>query len=238
MNTRTSTIPAPQRASNTNDESSAGGVVSVRDVLVFVPVYRLEPETVAAVLTLEWDGPISWLFQRDNPSGDGYADHLHQYQRGRQAFLAGYYDAMLIVESDIIPPPYALKRLAALAEQDVDLAYGVYKFRRSNVINISERYREPSPRNTGESLSMKPNLLKRAYELGAYPCSGSGLGIVLIKRHVLEAVDFRRQGQAHCDTDFTDDVLRGGYAQWADMTVLCGHKDANGKTVWPVKGKR
>lgn len=221
------------------------------DVLVFCPVYRLEPETVKAIFALEWDGPISYLFQRDNPVTDaeispavedqhirarikGVRNHYHQYQRGREAFLNGSYDAMLVIESDIIPPPDALKRLAAL---DADVAYGVYVFRRNQVINIFERYPQPA-RNPGESLSLHPQKLQKALRDGVVECSGAGLGCVLIRRHVLERFPFRilsedMNPQVHCDTWFTADVYSAGLTMKADMTVVCGHKDENGEVLWP-----
>jgi hypothetical protein len=214
------------------------------DVMVFTPVYRLEPETVEAVFALEWDGPISYLFQRDNPLDGsdrttGVLNHAHQYRRGREAFLQSRSDAMLVIESDIIPPTDALKRLAAL---DVDMAYGVYVFRTTPVVNIFNRYppdTDGTPaRNTGESLSVKPRLLAEALRAGVVECSGAGLGCVLIKRRVLEAVDFRTLSaemnpQVHCDTWFTEDVHRLGFSMKADMGVLCGHKHDTGEIYWP-----
>lgn len=209
------------------------------DVLVFTPIYRLEPETVAAIFALEWDGPISYLFQRDNPLPGterhiGVANHRHQYQRGREVFLQGRYDAMLVVESDIIPPPCALQRLAAL---ECDVAYGVYVFRRNNVINVFERYPQPA-RNPGESLSLHPQKLAKALRDGVTPCSGAGLGCTLIRRHVLERFEFRTlspemKPQVHCDTWFTHDVYGAGMSMLADMTVVCGHKDETGVVLWP-----
>lgn len=200
-----------------------------RDVLVFTPVYRLEPETVAAVLALEWDGPLTWLFQRDNPTGSGRENILHQYVRGREVFLAGRWDAMLVVESDIIPPADTLVRLAAL---EADVAYGVYRFRRTNVLNVFERY-PGNARNEGESLSIHPALLVEARRKGVIPCSGGGLGCTLIRRHVLEAIAFRNEENGACDTPFNRDVLRGGFGQMADMRVVCGHKDEFGEVLWP-----
>ena len=202
----------------------------IKDVMVFTPVYRLEPETVAAVLALQWDGPITWVFQRDNPGGGGNRDHLHQYQRARESVLCGHYDAMLVIESDIIPPPDTLQKLAAL---NADVAYGVYRFRVSDVVNIFERYPGTS-RNMGESLTIHPHKLRRAVKIGKTPCSGAGLGVTLIRRNVLEVLPFRlEENTAHCDTWFNIDVLRGGFSQWADMSVICGHKTEQGEILWP-----
>lgn len=216
-----------------------GRTEPLKDILIFTPVYRLEAETVAALLNLEFDGALSLLFQKDNPddapTDGGRANHLHQYQRGRRQFLAGPYDAMLVIESDIIPPADTIRRLEDL---HAACAYGVYRFRVSNVINVFERYPEKNgkpARNMGESLSVKPHLLKRAVSLGQYPCSGAGLGCVLIRRPVLEALDFRMEDThgAHCDTFFNRDVLSGGWSQWADMGVICAHKDEEGRILWP-----
>jgi hypothetical protein len=203
----------------------------VHDVLIATPVLRLEPATVQALMMLEWDGPLSMLLQRDNPTASGRHNHLHQYQRIRQHFLAGPYDALLVVESDIIPPADALRKLAAV---QADAAYGVYRFRESDVINIFERYPgAETPRNVGQSLSIKPALKKRAVQRQVWPCSGGGLGIVLLRRPVLERIDFRLEETAHCDTYFTRDVLRAGFGQVAEMSVICGHVHEDGRVLWP-----
>lgn len=207
----------------------------MKDVLIFCPVYRLEPETVLGVFDLEWDGPLSILFQRDNPGGGGRRDHLHQYQRGRETFLSGRWDGMLVIESDIIPPADTLTRLAAL---ETDLAYGVYVFRGTDHINVSQLYPQPS-RNRGSSLTATPGLWEQACLDGVVKCSGQGFGCILIRRNVLEAVEFhitdpRPDGGAHCDTYFHNDVFRKGFEMKADTFVLCGHKDEEtGEIVFP-----
>jgi hypothetical protein len=200
-----------------------------RDVLVFTPVYRLEPEAVEGVAGLVWPGPLSWLLQRDNPTESGRENILHQYIRAREVFLAGRYDAMLVVESDIIVPPDTLTRLAAL---EADVAYGVYRFRNTQIINVFERY-PGNPRNEGESLSIHPALLADAVAKGAVPCSGGGLGCALIQRHVLEVIPFRMEETAHCDTYFNRDVMHAGLSQRADMGVVCGHVSEHGEIQWP-----
>lgn len=207
----------------------------IRLVQVFTPVYRLESATIQAVLSLEWDGPLSWLLQRDNPQvgndrETGRVNILHQYQVARERFLQGRDEALLIVESDIVPPPDALRKLAAV---DADCAYGVYRFRVSPVVNIFEKY-PGSPLNEGESLSLYPKKLARARAAGVVDCTGGGLGCVLIKRHVLEAISFRLEPKgAHCDSYFNRDVLAAGFSQRAEMSVACGHVTEAGEMLWP-----
>ena len=211
----------------------------IKDVMVFCPVYRLEPETIDAIFNLEWDGAITFVFQEDNPHYfegkeryTGVRNHLHQYQRGRELFLNGSFDAMLIIESDIIPPKDALKRLAAL---DTDLAYGAYVFRSSPVVNIFERYNDGAL-NIGESLTVRGKW-EDAKKQGVIKCSGAGFGCLLVKRHVLEGVEFRvstlETARVHCDSWFTNDVYAKGYEMMADCNVICGHKREDGVILWP-----
>ena len=206
----------------------------INDVMVFTPVYRLEPETIAAVFELQFDGALTFVLQRDNPhKGDsratGVKNHHYQFNRGRELFLSGNYDAMLIIESDIIPPPDTLQRLA---EIDCDLAYGCYEFRHgAKVVNILERYPQPA-RNMGESLTVR-HLWEYAKKRGVIECSGSGFGCLLIKRHVIEAIPFELTGAAFFDWEWTESAYRAGYTMKADTAVLCGHKTPAGVTLWP-----
>lgn len=202
-------------------------------ILVFTPIFRLEPETVQALLALAHDGPLALLLQRDNPHADGMTNITHQYQRGRVAFLRGDYDSLLVIESDIIPPPDTLQRLLALK---ADVAYGHYVFRSPTnpVSNVFERY-PGQQRNEGESLSVWAHKYRRAKHQGVVDCSGAGLGCVLIQRAVLEQFDFRTEpgNGGYCDTWFTRDVLRAGKVMRADMRLICGHKDRDGRILWP-----
>lgn len=226
---------------------SANQESAIRDVMVFTPVYRLEERTVDAVLGLQWDKAISWVFQTDNPNeidGDieregaarwrGVLNHLHQYQRGREVFLASRSDAMLIVESDMLPPRDALKTMVEVMERGMDIVYGVYRFRQSDVINVHELLPD-GQRVIGQNLSVRPHLLKRAVKLGVYPCSGIGFGCTLIRREVLEAVPLRidAMNSSHCDTYFAKDALEKGFRQAADFRVICGHIDYDGSVKWP-----
>jgi hypothetical protein len=211
----------------------------VKDVLVFTPVLRLEPETVRSIFALEWAGALSFLLQRDNPTGNPYRDHLHQYQRGREAFLASSYDSLLIVESDVILPKDALQRLAAL---ECDLAYGCYLYRDGQVVNVLERYKDwPEPvRNPGESLSIR-HLWHAAQQKGVIDCSGGGLGCILISRSVIEQMPFDDKytfgGKQFFDFPWTCAVYDAGYRMIADCDVQCGHIDRDGTELWLARAK-
>lgn len=208
------------------------------DVMVFTPVYRLEPQTIEALMALDHDGPLTLVMQRDNPQqsddtrADGWVNHLHQYQRGRELFLQGRYDAMLVIESDIIPPPDTLRRLTALP---ADVAYGCYQFRQSDVVNILERY-YPWPRqarNMGESLTVR-GLWGAALAQGVIDCSGSGLGCTLIRRQVIEEAPFLVPANGgFFDWEWTQTVYAQGWRMMADCHLHCGHVDDDGRVLWP-----
>lgn len=239
-------------------------------VLALTPTARLESGTTEFLLSTrlrvqrgEVEGVSSFdiLLTTDNPhpalpvqeGGDGgRANILHNYQKGRAVALAGGYDAVLVVESDIIPPPDALDKLAALLRDRADVAYGLYLFRPHDerrmedkryvwTVNVYERpkggtktMKPGSCLNTGSSVSLKGRY-SQALRDRIVPCSGGGLGIVLARREVFERVEFRTKGRdgAHCDTYWNTDVWRAGFEQWADMSVVCAHVTPSGKTLWP-----
>ena len=203
-------------------------------VLGFCPTYRVEPETREALIAQQWAGGYDVVFTRDNPyphDDAGRANILHNYRKARQACLGGGYDALWVVESDIIPPLDALKKLNALG---ADVAYGAYLFRSwgaagGPVINVCRHVVAPAP---DQSLSFYPDEYRAAWGK-VIRCSGSGTGCILIRRRALEAIDFR-PCQAHCDSAFTEDVFKAGLRMMADMTVVCGHKAPDGQITWPL----
>ena len=191
---------------------------------------------MASVLALEWDGPLTWHFQRDNPLTEadhedervrGVLNHLHQYRRGRELFLAGPYDAMLVIESDIIPPPDTLKRLAAI---DTDVAYGLYLFRRTRTVNLYEHYGEGAR-----------NRQTATYRHGAWEKAARGLTSPAQARRPHPVTSWRpstftlspEMSPRVCDRWFTTDVYAAGFQQWADVRAACGHKDTDGTILWP-----
>lgn len=216
------------------------GAVASKRILGYCPTYRLEPETAAALLGQQWTGGYDVLFGRDNPypvDDGGRANILRQYNHARDIMLQGRYDALFIVECDVIPPKDALERLAVLP---ADIAYGEYLFRRPYRqsfdgdllynVNVQRHVIGPYP---DESMSLHEDEWYETFGK-VCRCTGSGLGIVLIWRQVLEKIQFAYGDNSHCDTRFTQDAHQAGYTMMADRSVRCGHKQPDGTILWPA----
>jgi hypothetical protein len=70
------------------------------------------------------------------------------------------------------------------------------------------------------------------------PCEGVGFGCTLIRRNVLEAVEFRRDVSSAMRRKFADDwtfaldVKAAGFTSAAHLGVLCGHIQRDGVVRW------
>lgn len=208
-------------------------------VLLFCPTYRLEPETVDSIMRLDPAGhELDIMFTRHNGHKLGSVNIMHNYHKGRQVVLDGGYDAMLTVESDMIVPADALAKLAAV---DADIACGLYVHRHTpagapacwSALSWDENTTEPEFWLNWENY--------RAFDAWGkvIRVSGGGLGCTLIRRHVLERIDFRLvvwKGRLICDADnwIHHDAIKLGYTIKCDMTAICGHKRPDGVVLWPT----
>jgi hypothetical protein len=151
------------------------------------------------------------------------------YNLAREKFLAGPWDYLLSIEYDVLVPPDALERLLAL---DADVAYGLYCWRHnkrwSPYLELSEW--------GGTSVSLRHDTAREHWGK-TLDVAGVGLGITLIKRHVLESLSFRLlpgyEGNFANDWVFAMDCQRNRFVQRADMNVVCGHIDG-AKVYWPT----
>lgn len=192
-------------------------------VLCFTPQSRqydrVYDRAIESILALEWDGGIDWLFQAvgDQPGVHRYDNITAKYRRARGVLLEGDYDALLTVEDDVIVPPDALVKLAALEKP---VAYGVICWRhepyRWSAVTELEGY------DHHVSLDEYPALARDAWG-EVIEIKGCGLFCTLIRREVLKAIDFRRDGPHCCDWDFALDVAKVGFYQAAHLGVVCGH---------------
>jgi len=225
-------------------------------VLIYTPSYRVEPETVQAALALarSWGDrgegfACDWLLERENPTAReadprGFYNVWVSYDKLHRLAQTAPYDAVLILESDIIPPDDALDEMTeCMSETGADVVYAVYAYRegRGEGINITHRFTPKAGdcRNTGDSISLRKEHLEEAKTTRFYPCSGAGLGCVLVKTEVIAEIAFTLADAEwgttglHCDSYWNDAVWRKGYEQYAAMRAICGHKDTDGTIYYP-----
>ncbi len=140
------------------------------------------------------------------------------------------YDALWTVEADMIVPPDALRRLAAV---DADVAYGLYVSRHGRLqwlayLSVTE--------HSGTSISVLPERAREAWGK-VIETQGAGMGCTLIHRHVLEAIPFRRISGTQLANDwyFSLDCIAHGFRQAHDMGCVCGHIQGlpSPKIYWP-----
>lgn len=211
-------------------------------VLLFCPTARLEPETLDSIFRLDPAGhKLHILFTRHNPARTGSYNILFNYRQGRKAMLDGDYDAMLTVESDMIIPSYALRKLALV---DADIALGLYVHRHWEDVNFSPFNAQPFPMSDNPLAPLFLSDDKQSWPLlwgQTVRVSGSGLGCALIHRRVLEAIQFQiftfggKWIPADCDTFFHADALDKGFTIKCDTSVVCGHKRPDHVILWPTQ---
>jgi hypothetical protein len=151
---------------------------------------------------------------------------IRAYRRLREIFLAGPYDVLWIVENDVIPPPDALEKMLAV---DADIVYAPYCFRRGpTTLSVMQ----PGTRNPMTELGKS---WARRFAAGEVVDSGGlGFGCTLIRRPVLERLEFRSEGGGgDADSCLAVDAPRAGFTQKTHLGVPCGHKRPDGVCLWP-----
>jgi hypothetical protein len=199
-------------------------------VLVVCPTYRLEPETVHRIFALKWGGAIDFYFTRDNPYPAtvkrGYANIWHNLTKARSHFLKGNYDAMLIVESDMVPPADALEKLSRI---DADVAGGLYMMRHGTP--VANAFIHVIAQDAPGTWIPQNEL---ASEWGnVVQTNGVCFGCTLIHRRVVEAIPFTMHEAAAPDWPFMTDCNKQGVVTVCDLSVECGHIRPDGVTIWP-----
>jgi hypothetical protein len=208
-------------------------------VLVVTLMHQVFLQTVQALFMQDWPAPLEYLFVSgdEDAAADSYQQITAKYERARQQALAGNYDAMFCVEADMIIPSDALRKLAAIG---ADVAYGMYCWRHEPALGMLNCYPVVGE-SRGFSLSHFPEQARAVWGHVA-KVAGVGLGCTLIRRPVLEAIQFRharasatRPIPVHCDWMLSEDCQELGFSQAMDLSVVCGHirPRALGGVVWP-----
>jgi hypothetical protein len=182
------------------------------------------PRAMHSIYSLRFRGIVDYFV----PSGgddEPIPAVTHKYQQARQMVLAGDYDALLTAESDMILPPDALDKLFEL---NTDVAYGLYVWRHGR--HLWNAYTELSV-DYGKSLTETPERARQVYGQ-PLEVKGIGLGCTLIRRYVLDSVDFRHRTHSHADWCFAQDAAYAGAEQVNHLGVVCGHI-GKGVIYWP-----
>ena len=206
--------------------------------LVYVPLNpcagrETGPEVIDSILGMEPHGSVSYHFEESRFSNELHTDVTAKYQLARRLVLRGKYDALLTIEDDMLVPPETLFKLQSL---NVDIAYGLY----------AARSMPRHPWLVAFALDLAfimlisdmPDYAKRCWGKVIHS-QGIGMGCTLIRRHVLEEIDFRHMpgaGYGHgkaCDWYFALDALEKGFIQKTDMGLVCGHIKNNGMVLYP-----
>ena len=202
-------------------------------VLVFCPVHPekgLHPRTQAILDGLTYPVFDLWVTRGDNPYSHtspltaSRLNVLHQYEKAQTLMRRGAYDYLLTLESDMLPPVDVIERLLTTG---ADVAYALYCFRASRKWSAFTQYQL----GQGVSLSADPEQARAVWGQ-VLDVSGLGLGATLIRREVLEAVEFHGYMGTACDGYFALDVQKKGFVQRCDTGCLAGHVEG-GVVLWP-----
>lgn len=205
------------------------------NVLVFCPFVSFDAYAPAlrTIYSQYWQGRLDYLFMRggEDPNKGKVENVSIKYRMGQDVFLRGDYDAMLTVEQDMVLPPNALWRLSRV---QADIVYGLYCFRNGTPIwNVFAELDE----GHGQSVfQVNPRIAKRGWGQ-VIDCVGLGLGCTLIRRHVLETIEFRYSDPFCCDWMLALDAQRAGFSQKADLGTVCGHINPP-DILWPARDTR
>lgn len=195
-------------------------------ILLVCPTLRLEQETIDRIHGQKWRGAIDFYFTRDNPF-TGHQAYLNielNMNKARKFFLKENYDAMFVVESDMLSPYDALERLAAIK---ADIAGGLYVMRRSSKATNAMVY-DPS-----DSCNLTTIPLTELKKAELVRTNGVSMGCVLMSRDVLKKVQFHAELPLPPDSPFMCDCNKEGFKTVLDATIVCGHKTEEGKVLYP-----
>jgi hypothetical protein len=156
----------------------------------------------------------------------------------RKYFLAGDWDKLLILESDVFITDEALDNLIAM-EGDVNNYTYPMRLERFNKYSLCVQ-----STIGGQSLMITPEdsqvlLNNGVVRLGEYKLGGKivthcGYGCTLINRNVMEAVEFKTMKSGvkypYPDSFFHYDVNQKGFVNLLNTDYICEHRNLNNET--------
>jgi FkbM family methyltransferase len=213
---------------NRNANQSYGKVNKVKNILVAIPTNKyIEPETFKSIFDLNVPEGYKLDFQ-----------YFYGYQidqiRNLIADWARRYDYLFSVDSDIILPKDALKKMIAA---DKDVISGLYIQRIPNTHTLEVYMDVPN----GGCTNIPYHLIKGT---GIVKIAACGMGCALIKGEVFRKLQyphfFYKSALNHKDTVsedvyFCSKARDAGFDIWADSSIMCDHKGSSYFKVQPEK---
>jgi hypothetical protein len=167
--------------------------------------------------------PASELTLAEMLKQKGYHNIWHNLTKARAHVLRANYDAMFVVESDVIPPANALAKLLSI---DADIAGGWYVMRHGAPV-ANAFVHVPAQDDPGTYM------LDHEMQ-GIVQTNGVCMGCVLIHRRVIERIPFRMHDSAAPDWSWMTDCNSAGFVTVVDASIKCGHKRPDGVVLWPI----
>lgn len=204
-------------------------------VLVVTPTWvqedgtlAMRPECAESVAMQVFDGEYEHRITTDNPfPPPSNRNVYHQYCAIRETFLAGTWDALLMLEHDNrLPDSDALQRMY---DTDAEVVYAPYMLRHGIRVLSTFRWLGPEYVNLGSSLSSFDGDVARARAAVVWPVSGVGFGCTLVRRSVVERIPFREwvpESVSAPDMPFAQDCLKAGIRPMGRFDVPVEHWDA------------
>lgn len=210
------------------------------NILIYIPLAPLRPRiyarTITSVFTLKYDHYIDLVFGKEdniptsiNNKSDKYQNICDKHNHARSLVLNNNYDAVLFVENDMIIPEDTLDKLI---NADADVAYGLYISRHG-----WRRWLAFDSISDIAGVSFSQNINKAKERWGqVVNTQGVGMGCTLIKRNVLEKIEFRTHPDNMVADDwmFALDCKQLEFTQKHDLSVICGHITPTGEILWPT----
>lgn len=181
---------------------------------------------------------------RVEPKGNPIEFVCESQNKLRQGFLQGGWDYMFMLETDVFVHPDTIAHMVAIAEaHKADVVSGLYNvfhgdkrtlcLQSTTFLHAAKSHKMLSP---DSSFAVLDGQIKDITEMriGNDTCVYSaGTGINLIRREVMETIEFRVEPKqnktAFSDTYFGLDLLRHGFSQIVDQSIIAEHRTKSWK---------
>lgn len=167
----------------------------------------------------------------DWPRAERRRNELEKFMTARFMALTGGYDALLLVQDDVIVSPDALQRLSAVLVGGADVAYSL-AVRRDGGHHWSA-LTEMDGEDVGRALSEDEQRARKAWGR-VIDVDGIALYCTLINRRALEVMTGEMRGMHAADWYMAEDWKRAGLVQRCDTACRVGHQIDAHTVLWPA----